>query len=93
MIVWKGLGYLIAIIGIATLLATQMLTESISGSKTYYQENLWVIFFGMLVAAILTFALNKTVLSSEPDNHSLFFIATKWWPIIFIVLGIVAPFF
>ena len=92
MIVWKGLGYLIAIIGFGSLVATEMVVEGISGSKTFYQENSWVIFVGMLVAAILTFALNKTVMSSEPDNHSLFFIATKWWPIVFLGLGILAPF-
>ncbi len=92
MIVWKGLGYLIAIIGFGSLVATQMIAEGISGSKTFYQENPWVIFFGMLVAAILTFALNKTVLSAEPENHSLFFVATKWWPILFVGLGIMASF-
>ncbi len=89
MVVWTGLGFLVAIIGFGALVGT----EIIAGNESFYQDNPWVIFFGMVVAAAITYALNKTVLLPKSKEvldketgeeiilrkeHSLFFIATKW---------------
>ncbi len=102
MVVWTGLGFLVAIIGIGALVGTEVISESITGNESFYQDNPWVILFGMLAAALITFALNKTLLAPKSQtvidketrqeivlkkDHSLFFIPTKWWPIIFIVIG------
>ena len=103
--VWSGFGFLVAIVGVLALLGTQMLSGTITGNENFYQENQWVILVGMVVAAAVTFALNQTLLKPKTQtvidketkqevvlqkNHSLFFVPTKWWPIIFVVLGLVA---
>ena len=105
MIVWTGLGFLIAIIGVGVLAGTEVVVENIAGNENFYQDNPWVIFLGMVVAAAVTYVLNKTILSTKTktvldketgeeillvDEHSLFFIASKWWPIIFMGIGIIA---
>jgi len=103
--VWSGLGFLVAIVGVLALVGTQMISGAVSGNEYFYQENQWVILVGMIAAAVVTFALNSTLLKPKSQtvidketrqevvlqkNHSLFFIPTKWWPIIFIVIGLVA---
>ncbi len=108
MVIWSGLGFIIAIVGIAALIVTQMIAESVSGNENYYQENPWLILVAMLVAAALTFLLNQKVLATKSQTvidkesgqeinlrkaHTLFFIDSKWWPAIFLVIGIAGAFF
>jgi len=105
MIVWTGMGFLVALVGIIALVGTEYISEMIAGNDSFYQENMWVIFIGMLVAAAITFALNKTILMPKSQtvidkntqqeielkkDHSLFFVSTKWWPVIFVVIGAIA---
>ncbi len=104
MVVWTGFGFLIAIIGFGALIGTEIVIENIAGNESFYQDDLWVIFFGMVVAAAITHFLNKTILLPKSkvvldketkeeillrNEHSLFFIAAKWWPVIFIGIGVV----
>jgi len=105
--VWSGLGFLVAVIGFAALLFTEIISEKITGDDQFYQEHGWVILIGMLIAAVLTFGLHRllllqngrVVLDKETgqevtrrSNHSLFFIPVRWWPIVFVVLGVILAF-
>ena len=107
MIFWTGFGFLVAIIGFATLILTELVSESITKNEQFYQENSWVILVGMTIAAVLTFGLHKILSLKKPKividketgqemelrgSHSLFFIPVKWWPVAFIVLGFIFMF-
>lgn len=107
MIIWSGLGFLVAAVGFGALLFTEIISEKITGDDRFYQEHGWVILIGMLVAAVLTFGLHRllrlqkgrVVIDKETGeeetlggDHSLFFIPVKWWPIIFVILGVVLAF-
>jgi len=107
MIVWSGFGFLVAIIGLASLVFTEIAFESITKNEQFYQQNSWVILVAMVVAAILTFGLHKLLSLKKPrividketgkemeirGSHSLFFIPVKWWPILFLILGLVLVF-
>ncbi len=104
MIVWTGSGFLIAIVGILTMVFAQLLGNNISGSATFYQENPWLILAAMFVSAVLTYIMNITFLKPTSIvvadvetgkerrlkiRHTLLFISTKWWPAIFMLVGIV----
>ncbi len=104
MVIWSGLGFLIAIIGLGALIGTEVISENLTGNESFYQNNSWVIFLGMLVAAGITYLLNKTILAPKSravidketgqeiilkKEHSLFFIPSKWWPAIYVIIGIV----
>jgi hypothetical protein len=103
MIIWNGLGYLVAVVGFAALILTEVLAEKITGDDQFYQQHGWVILIGMLVAAASTYGLHRllplqkgrVVIDKETgqemvlrSNHSLFFIPVKWWPLVFVVLGV-----
>lgn len=103
MIIWKGLGFLVAILGFGALLLTEYTVESVTGDENFYQRNSWVILAGMLFAALLTFVLHLLLSLKKPrividretgqeieirGDHSLFFIPVKWWPLVFVILGI-----
>lgn len=105
MIVWSGFGFLIALIGIGALVGTEIIAEKITGIEHYYQANPWLILVGMLLAAAITFLANKTFLASQAKavldketgqeivlrkEHTLFFIPSKWWPVLFVGIGIAA---
>lgn len=107
MVVWTGLGFVVALVGILALVATQMIAGAVTGNENFYQENTWIILYGMIGAALVTFILNKTLLVPKTQtvidkesgqemvlkkDHSLFFVPTKWWPIIWVVLGVIAFF-
>lgn len=107
MISWTGFGFLVAIIGFAALILTELVFESISKNEQFYQQNSWVILVGMTVAAMLTFGLHKLLSLKKPrifidqetgqkielrGSHSLFFIPVKWWPVAFVILGFIFMF-
>ena len=103
MIVWRGLGFLVGVIGFGSLILAEFVAESITKDEQFYQENPWVILAGFTVAAVLTFGLYKLLRLKKPrividketreefelgGNHSFFFIPVKWWPVAFIALGL-----
>ena len=104
MIIWSGLGFLVAVIGFASLILTEFVSEKITGDDQFYQEHGWVILVGMLLAAGLTYGLHRLLLLQKGrvvidketgqeivlrSSHSLFFIPVKWWPAVFVGLGVV----
>ena len=107
MIIWNGFGFVVAIIGFATLILTEVVSELLTKNEQFYQENSWVILVGMVIASILTFGFHKLLCLKKPQivvdketgqeielrgNHSLFFIPVKWWPLVFIILGFIFMF-
>ncbi len=62
MIIWSGFGFVVAVLGFAALLFTEMISERITGNDRFYQEHGWVILIGMLVAAALTYGLHRLLL-------------------------------
>ncbi|MDF7802157.1 hypothetical protein P4C99_21980 [Pontiellaceae bacterium B1224] len=107
MIIWSGLGFVVAIIGFGSLILTEYLSERITNNDQFYQENSWIILIGMALAAIFTFAFSlllkkekaRVVVDKETGqeielrkSHSLFWIPVRWWPVVFIILGVVFTF-
>lgn len=107
MIIWTGFGFLIAIIGFASLILAELVSESLTHNDQYYQQNSWMILVGMSCAAVLTFGLHKLLSPMKPRifidketgqeielnrSHSLFFIPLKWWPVAFVILGFIFMF-
>jgi len=106
-IIWTGFGFLVAIIGFAALILTELVSESLTKNEQFYQQNSWMILVGMTVAAVLTFGLHKLLSLKKPKividketgqeielegSHSLFFIPVKWWPVAFVIFGFVFMF-
>ena len=102
MIIWSGLGFLVAIIGFGSLVLTELLSESLTKNDQFYQENDWVKMTGMILAALLTLGLHKLLNLQKAKrvidvqtgeeivlrkSHTFFFIPVKWWPLTFLILG------
>ena len=107
MIIWKGLGFVVAVFVFGCSLLAEVISEKLTNNDLFYQENSWVMSIGMLVAAILTFGFSlflkqgdaRIVIDEQTgekfelrDSHSLFFVPVKWWPSILVVLGVVVLF-
>ena len=103
MIIWNGLGFLVVVVGFAALILTELVSEKITGDEEFYQQHGWVILIGMLVAAALTYGLHRVlprhkarVLIDKQTgqevvlryDHSLFFIPVRWWPAVFMAIGV-----
>lgn len=104
MIIWRGLGILVAVICFAALILTEKVSENITGDDQFYQQHGWVVLIGLLVAATLTYGLHRllrlqkgrVVIDKETGEeivlspkHSLFFIPVQLWPAVFVILGLV----
>ncbi len=106
MVIWTGFGFVIAVIVIGCVIATELITGTIAGNDSFYEANTWLLFFSFIVAAGITYALSKTIMAPKhrkltddetgeevnfiTNKHSLFFVPIKWWVHIFIVLGLSA---
>lgn len=102
MVVWSGSGFLVAVIGMGSLVLAELVSESVTGDERFYQETPWAPMIGMTLAAVLTAGLNRVLLRQEPRvlidpetgervavgaDHSLFLIPLRWWPRTFLVIG------
>src|SRR5262245_10828659 len=100
MIILRGCGFLVALIGIAALALSEKISASVSGDHHFYQRHGWVALIAMLVAAALTYGLHRllllqkarTVIDKETgqeivlrSSHSLFFVPVQLWPVIYVV--------
>ncbi|MGE3242454.1 MAG: hypothetical protein AB7G28_20285 [Pirellulales bacterium] len=104
MIIWRGYGFLVAVIGLAALVLTEKISEHITGDDRFYQQHGWVVLIGMLIAAALTYGFHRLLLREKervlidkqtgqeivlPADHSLFFVPVKLWPVIFVAIGLI----
>ncbi len=103
MVIWSGLGFIIPIVVIACFLGGHLIMED------GWSGNTWAQAGSMLLAAIATFAVDKTLLSKRTDttlmnketgedvilrkNDSLFFVPFRFWPFILIALAAVILYF
>jgi hypothetical protein len=106
-IIWKGWGFLVAVIGFGCLLLSELAVEAVLGDSDYYQAHGWPKFAAFAVAAALVWFVSKR-LNARPakvlldpetgrqvilkPSHSLFFVRMEYWAPIFVVLGIILLF-
>lgn len=104
-LVWKGLGILVAVIGAASAWGIGALINFASQDAAYTDQHTWTAAVIWFSTALLVFMLDKAVSRmpgpsiTDPStgykvyferNDSLFFIPIKFWPYIFLVLGFLA---
>ena len=104
MIVWQGFGFLVAVVGIAILAATEYAVRVITKNEVYYQAHGWPKLLGLWLAAAAIYGIaryfdsrpGKVVIEKDTGRevvlkqaHSLFFIPMKYWTYVLIVLGVV----
>lgn len=108
MIIWKGLGFLVAVITFLLSLVMEVVTESITNNEMYYQENSLPLAIAILLSGIINGVLGKrlnkqkarTLIDKETgeevilkNDHSLFFIPMEYWGIILCVGAVLILFF
>ena len=103
MLIWSGLGFLVAAIFVACMLVMQLLVDAVSHNDKYYGTHAWPGVAAMALAAGLVWALNRW-LEGRParrlidpatnkevilrPRHSLFFIPVKYWPVVLLFIGV-----
>jgi len=90
MIIWSGHGYLVAVVVFASSLLMELATESATGNEEFYQQNAVALPAALLIAAGVTFAVDRVAFGSDSEGHSLFFVPLKWWPIILAAFAVIA---
>jgi hypothetical protein len=108
MIIWSGLGILVAVIAFACLIVSELLVENAFHDNDYYQTHGWPKLAAMLLAAGLVWLLGSYLNKKQArrlvdpstgedvvlkPNHSLFFIRMEYWAAILVVLGIALTIF
>ncbi|MFZ0332543.1 MAG: hypothetical protein WAN10_17910 [Candidatus Acidiferrales bacterium] len=104
MLVWRGKGFLIALIAFGCLLLTELATRSIFADSHYYQRHGWPKLAGFCIAAVLVYALrswfghgrDRLFVEKETGHEvslsledSLLGIPVRFWPLILVGLGVV----
>ncbi|MBI1871095.1 MAG: hypothetical protein HYS07_07885 [Chlamydiae bacterium] len=106
MIIWSGLGFLVAVITFAMLVLTELGAKAMF-NLSYYQDHGWPKMFAFVVSGVMVWVLGR-FLSKKPGRvvidkgtgkelelkkgHSLFFIKMEYWGPILIVIGMVLLF-
>ncbi|MCI0459403.1 MAG: hypothetical protein L0Z62_20830 [Gemmataceae bacterium] len=61
MIIWSGWGFLVAVIGLACLVATQLGVNAAMQDDQYYQTNGWPKLVGLFLVAALLWPVGRTL--------------------------------
>ena len=69
MIIWKGLGFVVAVITFLCLLLTEMTVERVFADDAYYQAHGWPKLVGMVIAALLVWATARFLNSRELETR------------------------
>ena len=106
MVIWSGLGILVGLAGVVGLVLANLLTDLLTGDKTYYASHLWTKLGGAVAASLLSFIVvmllergsrGRIVIDKATGREmvirrrdSLFFIPAEYLPYIILVIGIIA---
>ena len=104
MVIWSGLGFLVAVVTFLLLLAAEYVTESLFRDESYYQAHGWPKLLAFFLAGAVVWPLGmylnrrqgKVMIEKEtgkevlikPD-HSFFFIRMEYWGPILFALGVI----
>jgi hypothetical protein len=104
MSVWRGKGFLVALIAFGCLILTELATRSVFADNEYYQQHGWPKLVGFCIAAILVYVLRswfghgreRIFVDKETGQEvtislesSFLGIAVRFWPLILLGLGVV----
>jgi hypothetical protein len=104
MVIWNGLGFLIAVITFPLLLSAEYITEWLAVNDSYYQDHGWPKLLAFFLAGAIIWPLGaylnrkqgKVVIEKESGkellikpHHSFFFIPMEYWGLILFALGII----
>jgi hypothetical protein len=103
MIIYRGRGFLVAVIAFGMLLLTELFTRAHFRDDTYFQRHGWPRLAGFLMAAAIVWLLigqSEEVVGVEMEKQpkrrsifrpqdSLFFIPVLFWPPVLLVLGVI----
>lgn len=105
MLIWRGWGFLAAVLLFGGLLAAQFVVEAIAGEGSYSRNSAVYGGIGVAIAGIVTFLLGQWLERRNPprqlvdqktgeqvvvqDRHDLFFVPMKYWGLIGVVGGII----
>ena len=104
MIIWKGAGFIVAVVAFLMLLVTELSVEAFFGDDKYYQTHGWPKLVAFFIAGCIVFFIGKylnrkkgrVLIDKETGKevalksaHSLFFIDVEYWSYILFALGVV----
>lgn len=103
MIIWSGLGFLVAVITFLLLLIAEYVTELLFRDESYYQTHGWPKLLAFFLAGVAIWPLGtylnrkqrKVMIEKETGKeismtgHSFFFIKMEYWAPILFALGII----
>lgn len=103
MVIWSGLGFLVAAITFLLLLIAEYAAESLFRDESYYQAHGWPKLVGFFLAAAVIWPLGlylnrkqrKVLIEKETGKeflqpkHTFFFIRMEYWGPILFALGII----
>jgi hypothetical protein len=105
MIIWSGLGFLVAIITFGFSLIAELAARALFKDPTYYQTHKWPLAIALALAAVSVWFLGrylhgrpaKTLIDPETKRevvlgrrHTLFFIKMEYWGPILLAIALVA---
>jgi hypothetical protein len=103
LIIWKGAGGLVLLIGIVVCLALNVITVAVFHQNDYFQTHLWAWIAALWITGALCWLLG-TYLRGKPGRvlidkatgeevvvkpeHHLMFIKVEYWAYIFFAIGV-----
>ena len=103
-VLWRGLGVLVFIIGIVVCLVTNIITSKMFNENNYFQAHLWPKLMALAITGVCCWFIGRYVNGQPPrlvtdratgqqieeqPNHHFMFIKLEYWGVILVVIALV----
>lgn len=104
LIIWRGAGAMVLLIGIVACLFTNIVTSRVFEENNYFQSHLWPKLAALGITAVSCWFLGRYLNSRPPQivtdeatgqeievkpQHELMFIKMEYWGLVFAFIGLV----
>ena len=91
LIIQKGLGFLIYLVGFLGFVVPAVITRFTISDTHFASNNYWIMGIGLIIGGLIDIKLGKKFDQRDENNrkkHHFFFLNFKEWGFIFIILGV-----
>ena len=104
-IIWTGKGFLVAVFVLGFSLAANLICNSVTGDKAYWDAHKWPFAVSLFAAAAACWIVGRFLQFAKAQvlrdlrtgkvvvlqrSHTFFWIPMTWWGLILAVLGLIA---
>jgi hypothetical protein len=93
LLVWRGLGYLVPLLTLLSMVAMEALMRATTGNRHFYQAHGWPKLLGLWIGATVVWLFGRSLVKKgDAHNHAFMRVPVHYWAPVLALAGVAAAF-